>query len=247
MNMEGKELRVGALARRTGLTVRTLHHWDQVGLLSPSRRTAAGHRLYGSSDIRRLQRVLSLRTLGLTLDEIGALLRKRAPSLEAVLETQRDRVREQMGMLQDLEARLNRILGILAEGGAVTEEELLTTMEKMTMIEKHFSPEQLETLKKRQEALGPEAIQAVEEEWPRLIASVREKMEKGADPASEEVQALAKRWKSLVQAFSGGDSQIESSLGRMYREEPDTASSQGLDPAIFQYIGAAMRVGAGGE
>jgi len=113
--MDRMDLRVGEMARRTGLTVRTLHHWDHVGLLSPSQRTAAGHRLYGLSEIGRLQTILSLRALGLSLDE---------------------------------------------RGNVITEEDLLITMEKMAMIEKHFSPEQLETLKKRQEALGPEAMRA---------------------------------------------------------------------------------------
>lgn len=92
-----------------------------------------------------------------------------------------------------------------------------------------------------QEALGPDAIRAAQEEWPRLILSVREEMEKGTDQGSEEVQALAKRWKSLIQAFSGGNSQIEASVAGMYQAEPDVAAQQGLDPALFKYIGAAMR------
>jgi len=136
-----------------------------------------------------------------------------------------------------------RTLGLLADGDVVSEEDLLMTMEKITMIEKHFSPEQLESLKKREEALGPEAIRAAQEEWPRLISSVKEEMEKGTDPGSEEVQLLAKRWAALIQAFSGGDSQIEASLAGMYQQEPDMAAQQGLDPALFQYIGKAMRAG----
>ena len=247
MTVDRKDFRIGELAKRTGLTVRTLHHWDQIGLLSPSGRTSSGHRLYGLAEIGRLQRILSLRTLGLTLGEIGFLLRPEAPSLEAVLRTHRERVLGQMDLLRALENRLDRVLGLLAEGNAPTAEDLLMTMEKMTMIEKHFSPEQLESLKKREEALGPEAIGAAQEEWPRLIASVREAMEKGTDPESEEVQQLAKRWKGLIQAFSGGDAGIESSLAGMYRAEPDKAAQQGLDPALFRYIGAAMRAGTGGE
>jgi DNA-binding transcriptional MerR regulator len=190
--MDKPDLRVGELARRTGLTVRTLHHWDQVGLLTPTRRTPA-----------------------------------------------------QLDLLQDLAGRLDRVLGLLAEDKIVTEEELIKTMEMMTMIEKHFSPEQLEALKKREAALGPEAIREAQEEWPRLIASVREAMEKGTDPASDQVQALAKRWKGLIQAFSGGDSKIETSLSGMYKAEPDMAAQQGLDPELFSYIGAAMKADAG--
>jgi len=239
--MDGTKYRVGELARRTGLTIRTLHHWDHVGLLRPSGRTAAGHRLYGSSEVRRLQRILSLRSLGLGLDEVGSLLQGGGPTLEAVLRAQRDQVRNQLTLLQGMESQLNRVLGLLEGGDSVTEDDLLNTMEMTTMIENHFSPEQLEALKERSEALGPEAIQAAQEEWPRLIASVREAMEKGADPRSEEVQALAKRWAALIQAFSGGDTGIEASLSKMYQAEPDAAAQQGMDPALFQYIGAAMR------
>ncbi len=244
--MGGKTLRVGELARRTGLTVRTLHHWDQIGLLSPATRTRSGHRLYGPEEIRRLQRILSLRALGLGLDQIGSLLRQGAPTLKEVLRTHGNRVREQLGLLRELEDRLNRILDLLGQGNDVTEEELLETMESMAMIEKHFSSEQLDALKKREEGLGPEVIQAAQEEWPRLIASVKDAMKKGVDPGSEEVQALAKRWQELIQAFSGGDQEIEGSLAKMYQAEPDQAAKQGLDPALFQYIGTAMRAGQQG-
>src|SRR6202007_1246530 len=63
-------LKVGELARRTGLTVRTLHHYDEIGLLRPSLHTDSGHRLYTGADIARLQQVLSLRQLGFSLEEV---------------------------------------------------------------------------------------------------------------------------------------------------------------------------------
>lgn len=66
--------RIGELARETGLTVRTLHHYDQLGLLSPLERTAGGHRWYTSDDVRRLHRIVALRSLGFSLEEIGTLL-----------------------------------------------------------------------------------------------------------------------------------------------------------------------------
>jgi hypothetical protein len=132
----------------------------------------------------------------------------------------------------------------LADGTHVTDEDLLENMEKMAMIEKHFTPEQLEELKKREEELGPDAIQEAQGAWPLLIAAVKEEMEKGTDPASEAVQALAKRWTGLIQAFSGGNAGIEASLGGMYKAEPGMAAQQGMDPGLFQYIGAAMRAGS---
>src|SRR5439155_25862360 len=68
--MPFEALKVGELARRTGLTIRTLHHYDAIGLLRPSLHTEAGHRLYTAGDVARLQQVLSLRQLGFSLEEI---------------------------------------------------------------------------------------------------------------------------------------------------------------------------------
>ena len=71
--MRFEALRVGELARRTGLTIRALHHYDEIGLVRPSRHSEAGYRLYTSADIARLQQVVSLRQLGFSLEEIRGL------------------------------------------------------------------------------------------------------------------------------------------------------------------------------
>jgi len=102
--------KVGELAEATGLTVRALHHYDEVGLLVPSERTSAGHRLYDEQDVRRLYRVLALRELGLGLDEIASLLdddRRRAAMAVA------SRRRAEAEFSYDvLAARLARVLSV---------------------------------------------------------------------------------------------------------------------------------------
>ena len=72
--MRSEAFKVGELARRTGLTIRTLHHYDEIGLLKPTLHTGAGHRLYTAGDVARLQQVRSLRQLGFSLEEIRACL-----------------------------------------------------------------------------------------------------------------------------------------------------------------------------
>src|SRR5260370_470389 len=74
ISMRSEALTVGELARRTGLPVRTLHHYDAIGLVRPSLRTEPGHRLYTPADVARLQQVVSLRQLGFSLEEIGDCL-----------------------------------------------------------------------------------------------------------------------------------------------------------------------------
>src|SRR5512142_2641852 len=91
-----REWKVGELARRTGLTVRTLHHYDEIGLLSPSRRSPAGYRLYGEDDVARLQRIVSLRQLGFTLEQIAENLSLPGSSIGQVLRLQIERLRERI-------------------------------------------------------------------------------------------------------------------------------------------------------
>ena len=90
-------MKVGELARRTGLSIRALHHYDEIGLLRPRRRTPAGHRLYGLEEVRRLQQIASLKALGLSLDEIRGCLDKPEHALERVLALQVERMRSEIG------------------------------------------------------------------------------------------------------------------------------------------------------
>jgi MerR family transcriptional regulator, thiopeptide resistance regulator len=74
MTSSFEPMRVGALASATGISIRTLHYYDEIGLLAPTLRSEGGHRLYGADDIGRLQQILSLRALGFSLEEIAACL-----------------------------------------------------------------------------------------------------------------------------------------------------------------------------
>jgi DNA-binding transcriptional MerR regulator len=232
-------LKVGELARRTGLTVRTLHHYDDVGLLPPSRRTEAGYRLYDRGDVERLARILLLRRLGLSLDEIRSSLDDPRLSLARTLEIQVGRLREEIEgstrLLRRLEALSARVRG--AEGAPA--EDLMETLEMITMYEKHFTAEQLRQIEERGREVGAERIAEVEQEWPKLIAEVRSAMERGVEPTSPEAQALAARWMGLVEEFTGGDAGIARSVSNVYRDEPKASERSGLEPAMMEWIGKA--------
>jgi hypothetical protein len=79
-------------------------------------------------------------------------------------------------------------------------------------------------LAQRREMFGEEQMREFQEEWPRLMASVREEMQRGTDPKDPQVQALAKRWMDLIEAFTGGDPGIAESLKNIYRGEPEFAA-----------------------
>jgi DNA-binding transcriptional MerR regulator len=233
-------LRTGEVAKRTGLTARTLHHWDRIGLLRPSGRSPSGYRLYGDADIERLQRIVSLRELGLALADIRECLDTPGYELPRVLRLQLERVRNTMDRQRRLAQRLESLLAKLEGTESVSVDEYLQTIGMTIMYEKYYTEEQLEELRQRAENVGEARMREVQEEWPKLIAEVRAEMEQGTDPSSERAQALARRWQGLIEEFTGGNPAILASLKRLYREEPSAHEQAGVDPAVSGWIGRAM-------
>jgi DNA-binding transcriptional MerR regulator len=155
--MPFEALKVGELARRTGLTVRTLHHYDEIGLLKPSLRTEAGHRLYTADDIVRLQQVLSLRQLGFSLEEVRDCLDRADFSPLEIIHRHTTRLRGEIELRRKLCERLEAIAAYFRTAEQVSAEEFLQTIEVMTMIENSYTPQQkkqLEEVAKRGGARG---------------------------------------------------------------------------------------------
>lgn len=239
--MQPVALKVGDLAKQTGVSVRTLHYYDEICLLSPSHRTEVGYRLYGEGDIIRLQKIVSLRQIGFSLEEIRECLQQSNFSFDRVIQLHTARLREQIELSQKLLNRLERIAQTVSAAEAVSVEALIQTIEAICMLEKYYTPEQLETLKQRQEHLGEERIRQAQGDWQVLIEQVRTEMEKGTDPASESMQVLARRWQELIEEFTGGDAGIRQSLNTMYQQEGAEAATRGaVDSALSEYMSRAI-------
>ncbi|XXX75823.1 MerR family transcriptional regulator [Sorangium sp. So ce134] len=238
--MRSAPLKVGDLAKQTGLSIRTLHYYEEVGLLSPSHRTASGHRMYSAGDVARLQQIKSLRELGFSLEQITGCLDKPGFSPLETIELHLARLREQIALEQKLCARLEGLAHVLRAGEDASVEQLLQTIEVMTMIEKYYTPEQLAELKQRAEAIGPEKMRDAQSAWQQIYDDMRAEMQKGSDPKSESVQQIVKRMRELIDAFTGKNPEIERSLNRMYKEEPSMRNQHGMDPALHEFIGKAM-------
>jgi MerR family transcriptional regulator, thiopeptide resistance regulator len=244
--MKVEALKIGELGQRTGLTVRALHHYDDIGLLKPSLHTESGHRLYTVRDLARLQQIVSLRQLGFSLEQIRECLQRHDFSPLEVIGMHAARLREQIERQQRLCERLDVIAAHLRAAGDVSADEFLSTIEGMTMIESYYTPEQMEYLKERREQVGDGRIQQVQKEWPELIAQVKAEMQKGTVPTAPEVLELARRWTDLINEFTGGDQGIERSVGRLWKEQgDDLIARHGTEydsRDVFAYIGQAIAV-----
>jgi len=239
----GETMKVGRLAAKAGLTVRTLHHYDEIGLLRPSARTAAGHRLYGRAEVERLQQIASLRHLGLPLEEIRAYLTRPEYTLERVLDLHVERMERQIASQQRVRDLVRSLRDRLRAAEEVSVDDITRTIEVTMSYEKYYTPEQLDELAERREQVGEARMLEVQGEWQALFAAYEKAMQAGLDPASEPVKALARKSASLIREFTGGDPGIAASLGNMYRSEGAdkvmASHGMGMAPGLWEYMGKA--------
>ncbi|HUS17961.1 MAG TPA: MerR family transcriptional regulator, partial [Chloroflexia bacterium] len=129
--MRSTAMRVGQLAQQTGLSVRTLHYYEEIGLLAPARHTESGYRLYATADIARLQQIKSLRQLGFGLEEIRHCLAGPGFSPQRVITMHLARLREQMALQQRLYRRLEAIAAGLQAAEEVSAEQFIRAIEEI--------------------------------------------------------------------------------------------------------------------
>ena len=241
VHSDANGMKVGELARRTGLSIRTLHYYDEIGLLQPSKLTGSRHRVYGAVELVRLQQIKSLRQLGFSLDEIRQCLDAPEFSPRRVLAMHVERIRKQIEDQQRLAALLETLAASFDSGSLASSDQFICAIEGITMIERTFTTEELNEIKARGEAAGREHIRAVEAEWPTLIARVRAELDAGTPATDERMRPLAARWRELVREFTGGDPVIEQKLRAAYVAEPKLMQRNELDPSIFAYVNQAIR------
>ena len=231
-------MNVGELASASGLTVRTLHHWDEIGLLRPAERSGAGHRRYSPPTSSGCTGSSPCGGSGCRSSDVGAALEAEGPDLRAAVAAHR---RAGQARSSRSCARLDGILDALVELDEPSTQLIIDAIEVMTMSEQYYTPEQLEQLEARRDALGEDGMAKAQQDWADLIAEMDAERVAGTDPADPRVQALADRWQALIQAFTGGDAGITASLKRMYDQEGAPKASRGaMSPELSEYVQRVM-------
>src|SRR5215470_4676620 len=218
---------IGEVARLAGITVRTLHHYDEVGLLRPSGRSRAGYRSYDAADIARLQRVLAYRELGFSLEEIGALLDGDADPLEH-LRRQRDLISLRIERLQRVLATLDRTMEAHTMGFRLTPEEMLEVFGEHDPAEHHEEAEQrwgdTDAWRESQSRVGSYGkedwlrVKAESEEInARLVAALTSGLPAGSDEAMDAAEAHRRH---ISTWFYECSPQMHVGLAGMYVADP---------------------------
>ncbi|AJY14021.1 MerR family transcriptional regulator [Burkholderia dolosa] len=223
-------LKVGELAKRSGLTVRTLHHYHAIGLLTPSARADNGYRLYDRDDVARLHQIQALRRFGLSLAEIGDYLNQPGTPLVDLVAKQIASLDRQLAQASQLRERLVSLHAQLAAGTEPELSDWLTTLELMTVYDKYFSDEELARMPMYRKSQTGDA------EWIALVADVRALHDAGVPPEDDRVRALADRWMTQLVRDTAGDPRLLAKLNVMHEREPSMQTKIGISTELRDYV-----------
>ncbi len=227
-------LKVGELAALANLTVRTLHHYDNIGLLRPSARSDAGYRLYDRNDVGRLHQIQALRVLGMSLSDIGLYLDSPDASSLAVVERQLAAVDRQIADATHMRAQLLRLRDELARGAAPPLSDWLTTLEQMTVYEQYFTQEELDRLPIFS---NPDS----RADWRRLVEQGEGLIRSQVPPSSEAAKSFARRWLDAFQRDTANDDSYATRINLMAAREQQAMQEQfGVSPALMEYVMASI-------
>ena len=236
-------------AKLSGVTVRTLHHYDRMGLLKPTRYTGAGFRLYSENDFARLEQIVALKFIGFSLNEIKNILKRGTSDLATTLRRQREAIAEKRDRLELAVKAIQQAEYVVATSLAAGWEtfakiiEVITMQSNMDWTNKYYSEEAQREIQKRAGSIPREVIEQGQRDWATLIAEVQMAVSAGEDPASEKSQALAARWSELVKGFTGGNPEIQKGLNQMYsdRENWPASMPKPFSNEVQEFITKAMK------
>jgi len=242
---------IGELARLAGISVRTLHHYDEVGLVRPSARTAAGYRLYDDADVRRLQLVLVHRELGLSLDDIARLLAAAVDGTAVLAQ-----LREHRARLIDKRTRLDAMVTAVDAALHLAETEQVMSGEQVRSMFDGFdseayadeaaerwgeTPEHAETAR-RTKRYGKAEWAAIRREGDAVYARFAELMNDGAAPDDPRVAAAVTAHREHIDRwFYPCSPAIQRGLAQLYVDDPRfTANIDRVAPGLAAYLHASI-------
>ena len=212
-------------AELSRVTVRTLHHYDRIGLLKPRKYDRNGFRLYGDAEFARLQQIMTLKFIGFSLTQIREILKEKEFDLAETLGLQKKILRAQRDRLNLALEAITRAEKAFADSGATDWEsfneilEVINMEQNMDWTKKYYSENAQARIEERKSLWSPELQERVTKDWNDLTRDVEAAIADGVAPSDERAQDLAKRWNDLINEFTGGDPEIREGLNKMYADQ----------------------------
>jgi DNA-binding transcriptional MerR regulator len=229
------------------VSVRTLHYYDEIGLLHPAKVGENGYRYYDDAALYRLQQILFYREIGLELMQIKEVLNSPDFDLLAALRSHRAVLEEKIKRLHELVGTVDTTMMHLAGDVEMSKDKLFTgfTEEKQKYYERvarlQYGPDRVNESIRRWNGYNETQREAVQQEGGQIYLDLVAAIETGRDAQSDEVQAIIERWANHIRYFYEPDLDVIRGLGEGYRTNPDfIAFFEKLHPELPNYLGEAI-------
>ena len=187
-------LRSAKSRKRIGVSIRTLHHYDEIGLLSPKHRSNSGYRLYSVEDLMQLQKIKSLQQLDFSLEKIRILMNQPEASLLSVLNKHIQKLLYKLEQQRVPYDRLQQLAKQLANNGKQfpSVNLLFDSLRVTIMYEKYYTADQLKQLEERRKLLGEETLQTAQREWQEIFEKFKKLYQDGKSSICSRGAAISK-------------------------------------------------------
>jgi len=223
-------LKIGELATRSGLTVRALHHYDSIGLLTPSARADSGYRLYNRADVARLHQIQALRRFGMSLADIGTFLASPDAPFADVVAQQIDALGQQIAQATALREQLSQLHRQMAGGGEPELTDWLSALELMNLYDKYFTKDELRRLPFWQQDARRNSG------WAELVKQIQTLMRQGVPASDAQPRELAERWMQMLERDTAANPEFARRLTVMMDLESSAQVHTGITPQLKQYV-----------
>jgi MerR family transcriptional regulator, thiopeptide resistance regulator len=250
----GRTYTVGELADLAHVTIRTLHHYDAIGLLSPSERTASGYRLYRHDDLEQLQQILLFRELDFPLDAIGRLLLDPNFDRRAALVAQRDQLAGRARRMAAILAAIDTALDALSKGTTMTDTDMFEvfgdfdpTAYEAEVKERWGDTDAYAMSTRRASRYTKDDWKEIKAESQAIGAGLGAALASGLEPGDPAVQALVERHRLQIdQRFYPCSKEMHATLGDMYVADPRFAATyEKIQTGLARFVRDAIRVNGG--
>ena len=254
MDEIGRGYTVGELASLAHVSVRTLHHYDAIGLLTPSDRTASGYRIYRHDDLEQLQQILLYRELDFPLDAIGRLMLDPAFDRRAALAAQRDQLAGRARHMTRIVAAIDAALDALAQGEPMNDADMFEVfgdfdpkVHEAEVKERWGDTDAYAESSRRAARYTKDDWRAIKAESGAVTTELGAALAAGAAPGDPSVQALVDRHRDVIDRwFYPCSIEMQASLGEMYVADPRFAATyERVQPGLATFVRDAIRVRAG--
>ncbi|SHF00976.1 DNA-binding transcriptional regulator, MerR family [Seinonella peptonophila] len=233
-------LKIGELANMTGITVRTLHYYDEVGLLKPSKITETGHRLYDMQNITTLYQIMSLKDMGFNLDEINDLIHDRYIDIQKFIEVQISKVQEEIVQKQLLFSRLLKLKQELKGNQNISIDDFKAIVPFINAsADKYITKEQLDKIKNNLEGYKVESEEATE--WIEFIAKLNYCYDNKLHNTDLIAIECINYWRKLMNKSIGEDEKLKDSIFSFHASLDNSQLRYGLTDDLYKYLMELMK------